>query len=134
MLLHPETLISAIACQIPPHGRWKHLDTGRDRVEPLIAEWKSSPNRPSDKEIARRLVDLFLVSVLLDAGAGNAWSYYEKSSGQTFTRSEGLGVASFAMFVEGLFSSNPENPHQADCKCHNILFVCDQEFVLIPLC
>lgn len=102
--------------QIPPHGRWRHLDAGRPRVEPLIAKWKSSSNPPDTKEICRRLIDLFLVSVLLDAGAGNAWTYAESQSGQSFSRSEGLGVASFNMFEQGFFSGDSENPFQVDGK------------------
>ena len=38
------------------------------------------------------------VSVLLDAGAGNSWKYVEKSTGQTFSRSEGLGVRTCLAF------------------------------------
>ncbi|KAH9884629.1 hypothetical protein C8Q73DRAFT_660704 [Cubamyces lactineus] len=101
---------------IPPHGRWRHLDAGRPRVQPLIEKWKSSPNPPDTKEISRRLIDLFLVSVLLDAGAGNAWTYKEDISGHTFSRSEGLGVASIVMFEQGLFSSDSNNPHQVDAE------------------
>ena len=52
--------------------------------------------------------------MLLDAGAGASWSYHEASSNQSFSRSEGLGVASFAMFAEGFFSGNEVNPHQVD--------------------
>ena len=99
---------------IPPHGRWRHIDAGLPRVEPLIGRWRSSPNPPSDKEITKRLIDLFLVSVLLDAGAGNVWSYTEPSSGQNFARSEGLGVASLHMFIEGLFSGDPAQPYRVD--------------------
>lgn len=109
--------------QIPPHGRWRHLDAGRPRVEPLIAKWKASVDPPSEKEIARRLLDLFLVSVLLDAGAGNAWLYHEESTKQSFSRSEGLGVASFVMFEEGLFSGNSANPYQADGEFKSV-FLC----------
>ena len=83
-------------------------------MDPLIAQWKSIPNPPDVKEISRRLIDLFLVSVLLDAGAGNAWSFKEQSSGLSFSRSEGLGVASIAMFEQGLFSGDPSNPYQVD--------------------
>ncbi|KAI8980595.1 hypothetical protein BD414DRAFT_579468 [Trametes punicea] len=101
---------------IPPHGRWRHLDAGRPRVQPLIEKWKASPNPPDTKEICRRLIDLFLVSVLLDAGAGNSWTYKEAASGQTFSRSEGLGVASIAMFEQGIFSSDSNNPHQVDAE------------------
>lgn len=83
-------------------------------MEPLLKRWKSSSNPPSDKEIAKRLIDLFLVSVLLDAGAGNVWSYTEVSNGQKFSRSEGLGVASVYMFTDGLFSGDPDQPHRVD--------------------
>lgn len=110
-----------ICAQIPPHGRWRHLDAGRPRVEPLIAKWKASPSPPDTKEICRRLIDLFLVSVLLDAGAGNTWSYLESQSGQKFSRSEGLGVASIVMFEDGFFSGSKESPHQVDGKCYPIL-------------
>ena len=92
---------------------------------PLLDRWKSSPHPPSDKEIAKRLIDLFLVSVLLDAGAGNVWSSTEASSGQTFSRSEGLGVASVRMFTDGLFSGDPDQPYRVDGQ----LFIC---FIRIP--
>lgn len=108
----PLELTSAV--QIPPHGRWRHLDAGRPRVEPLIAKWKASSSPPDSKEICRRLIDLFLVSVLLDAGAGNTWRYAESESGQSFSRSEGLGVASINMFEEGFFSGDTRNPYQVD--------------------
>ena len=68
----------------------------------------------TSQERCRRLIDLFLVSVLLDAGAGNKWQYKSKESGKYYSRSEGLAVASLEMFKTGLFSSNPENPHQVD--------------------
>jgi hypothetical protein len=32
----------------------------------------------SDLEKGRSVIDLFVVSVLLDAGAGTKWQYYEK--------------------------------------------------------
>lgn len=75
-------------------------------------------NPPDKKEEAKRAIDVFLVSVLLDAGAGNAWTYTEKSSGMKFSRSEGLGVASIHMFEDGFFSSNPEQPYRVDGKLH----------------
>ncbi len=104
-----------IFSQINPHGRWRHIDSGIPRVQPLIEEWSAHPtNAPDSKEEARRLIDLFVVSVLLDAGAGNSWKYVEEKSGLTFTRSEGLGVASVHMFESGLFSSIPEQPFRVD--------------------
>ncbi|KAI0628934.1 DUF1688-domain-containing protein [Trametes polyzona] len=99
---------------IPPHGRWRHLDAGRPRVGPLIGRWRAVGT--DSREITRRLLDLFLVSVLLDAGAGSAWAYTEPESGQAFARSEGLGVASVAMFEKGFFSGDPARPHQVDAE------------------
>ena len=87
------------------------------RVEPLINEWKNSSNPPSTKEICRRLIDLFLVSVLLDAGAGNVWKYKEPGTTDEYNRSEGLGVASFHMFDEGFFSGDESQPHRVDGMC-----------------
>merc|ERR1712048_730982 len=60
----------------------------------------------SQMEKVRRLIDLATVSVLLDAGAGPTWQY-TKSDGTLRTRSEGLACASFQMFLEGEFSSDP---------------------------
>ncbi|KAI0267317.1 DUF1688-domain-containing protein [Gloeopeniophorella convolvens] len=101
---------------IPPHGRWRHLDAGVPRIAPLIAQWDSLESPPDNKEKAKRLIDLFLVSVLLDAGAGNSWAYRDAASGETFSRSEGLGVASFNMFAEGFFSGDSQQPHRVDAR------------------
>ena len=65
------------------------------------------------KERTRRLLDLFLVSVLLDAGAGTTWRYKD-DAGRYYARSEGLAVASLEMFKAGLFSSNDDQPCQVD--------------------
>lgn len=54
------------------------------------------------------------MSVLLDAGAGAAWKFVEEGTDRTFTRSEGLGVASFHMFRAGAFSSDASQLHQCD--------------------
>ncbi|KAF5352291.1 hypothetical protein D9758_011926 [Tetrapyrgos nigripes] len=98
--------------QIPPHGRWRHFDIGRPRVEPLLSQWQSQSLADS-KEASKRLIDLFVVSVLLDAGAGKDWGYTE-DGGARFTRSEGLAVASIHMFEAGLFSSDKNQPHRVD--------------------
>ena len=60
------------------------------------------------------MIDLAAVSVLLDAGAGPDWQYLETDSGQRFSRSEGLAVASFGAFVAGLFSSDADHPLRVD--------------------
>lgn len=97
---------------IPPHGRWQHFDVGgRPRINQLLQSW---PSTIDVQERTRRLIDLFLISVLLDAGAGNQWSYKSKESGKVYARSEGLAVASLEMFKSGLFSSDPTEPCQVD--------------------
>lgn len=86
---------------IPFHSRWRHFEAGgHDRWSALAGRLAGFPK----EEIARRRMDLAVVSVLLDAGAGPAWSYREPGTGETYARSEGLGVASFHMFANGAFS------------------------------
>ena len=63
-----------------------------------MATW---PSTVDNQERTRRLIDLFLVSVLLDAGAGTKWQYKSKESGKIYRRSEGLAVASLEMFKAG---------------------------------
>jgi Protein of unknown function (DUF1688) len=98
--------------KIPPHGRWQHFEVGgRPRVDQLLAGWSSQVDT---HERTRRLLDLFLVSVLLDAGAGTSWRYKSKENARVYTRSEGLAVASYEMFKVGVFSSDTANPTQVD--------------------
>jgi len=86
---------------IPFHSRWRHFEAGgHDRWAALAPRLAGLPK----EEIARRMMDLAVVSVLLDAGAGPAWSWREPDTGETYARSEGLGVASFHMFANGAFS------------------------------
>ncbi|KAF2095986.1 DUF1688-domain-containing protein [Rhizodiscina lignyota] len=97
---------------IPPHGRWQHFDVGgRPRIDQLMATW---PSTVDQQERTRRLIDLFVVSVLLDAGAGTKWQYKSKESGRYYKRSEGLAVASLEMFKSGMFSSYPSQPYRVD--------------------
>jgi hypothetical protein len=101
--------------KIPPHGRWQHFNVGgRPRVEQLIASWPASV--VDTQERTRRLIDMFVVSVLLDAGAGTSWRYKSKENGKNYSRSEGLAVASIEMFRAGIFSSSPSEKCQVDAK------------------
>ncbi|OTB09887.1 hypothetical protein K445DRAFT_323531 [Daldinia sp. EC12] len=97
---------------IPPHGRYQHFCAGgRDRIANLLATF---PEDVDNTEKCRRLIDLFLVSVLLDAGAGTEWSFKSAENGRIYRRSEGLAIASLEMFKTGLFSGNPNNKFQVD--------------------
>ncbi len=96
---------------IPYHSRWRHFEAGgRDRR----AELERALAKRSELEKARARIDLTVVSVLLDAGAGAAWRYTEVESGLRFTRSEGLGVASFRAFMQGAFSADAGDPLRVD--------------------
>ena len=99
---------------IPFHSRWRHFEAGgRDRWPALARRLALLPK----EEVARRRIDLAVVSVLLDAGAGPAWSYREPDTGETYARSEGLGVASFHMFANGAFSRDPKgDPLRVDAE------------------
>jgi hypothetical protein len=99
---------------IPFHSRWRHFEAGgRDRWAVLAERLKGLP----EEEVARRRMDLAVVSVLLDAGAGPAWSYREPGTGETYARSEGLGVASFHMFANGAFSRDSKgDPLRVDAE------------------
>ena len=98
---------------IPFHSRWRHFEVGNI---PRLAELDQhlAPLTPLEK--AQTKFDLAILSVLLDAGAGSAWQYHERETGQVFRRSEGLAVCSFRLFCQGFFSSNPERPWQADAQ------------------
>ncbi|KAJ1341183.1 hypothetical protein BSLG_004247 [Batrachochytrium salamandrivorans] len=130
---------------IPPHSRWRHFEAASaamklakcDRINPLLESWKkemSSKGRsdttttgdgPDEREPVRRLVDLFVASVLLDAGAGSRWSFHPQSeqtgesekdkAASSYNRSEGLALASLEWFMAGGLSSDTDaHPLRAD--------------------
>eukprot|EP00743_Colponemidia_sp_Colp-15_P001900 GILK01002070.1.p1 GENE.GILK01002070.1~~GILK01002070.1.p1 ORF type:complete len:432 (+),score=48.55 GILK01002070.1:36-1298(+) len=98
---------------VPFHSRFRHLEVGGS-LRPSSLRSVGSPC--DDLEFSRRLLDLTVVSVLLDAGAGPTWKYFEAATNAEFNRSEGLAVASFDMFKDGAFSSDVAQPHQADAE------------------
>ncbi len=87
---------------IPFHSRWTHFNVGNvNRISKL-----DNLLIGQDKvEIARTKLDLAVVSVLLDAGAGKDWSFIDPDNDETYGRSEGLALASYYMFMDGQFSS-----------------------------
>ncbi len=95
--------------QIPYHSRWRHFEAGG---VPRKAELDTLLAGRSVADVARAQFDLTVVSVLLDAGAGPAWKYREGEN--EFSRSEGLGVATFRAFVDGAFASDKADPLRAD--------------------
>jgi Protein of unknown function (DUF1688) len=98
---------------VPFHSRWRHFvfeEEDRWAAIDKAARW---PDRAAQ---ARAAFDLAIVSVLLDAGAGPQWRYRDPVSDKNVGRSEGLALASLAMFADGAFSSNVRSLLQADAK------------------
>jgi hypothetical protein len=92
---------------VPFHSRWRHF--GNRWVK--LAGQTRWPDRAAR---ARAEFDLAIVSVFLDAGAGPSWRYRDPETGSDIGRSEGLGLASLAMFTAGAFSADPRDPLRVD--------------------
>jgi hypothetical protein len=80
---------------IPFHARWRHFVAGEPRLP-----------QGDPAERARSALDLVILSVLLDAGTGPGWRYLDSASDGTFTRSEGLAVASQRMIESGALGTS----------------------------
>jgi len=96
---------------IPFHSRWRHfVVNGWDRWADIAGQhsWSDRAAR------ARSEFDLAIVSVFLDAGAGPSWRYRDPATGSAVGRSEGLALASLAMFGDGVFSADPRQPLRVD--------------------
>ena len=96
---------------VPFHSRWRHFVTGGDNRWAAVADQTDWPDRAAR---ARAEFDLAIVSVFLDAGAGPSWRYRDPKTGSAIGRSEGLGLASLAMFTAGAFSASPLAPLRVD--------------------
>lgn len=93
--------------RIPYHARWRHFAAGGVDRWPSLADELAPLGR---EEAARARVELCVVSVLLDAGAGPDWQYRERGTGLVLARSEGLAVASLHAFRAGLFAGDGRSP------------------------
>lgn len=79
---------------ISSHGRMTHFAVGGvDRIGRFLQ------SRP-----ATDLIELIIISVLLDAGAGQQWHYHDPTTQQTFRASEGLAVASYNLYMQDAFA------------------------------
>ncbi len=96
---------------VPFHSRWRHFEVGG---QPRLANLADKLADLPPLEQAQAKFDLAIVSVLLDAGAGDRWQYAEPGTRQIWRRSEGLAIASFHAFCQDVFSSDPAMSLQAD--------------------
>jgi GTP cyclohydrolase II len=81
------------------HSRLSHIENWENE----ILKWDCDIT-----EKIKRMIDLTFISVFLDAGAGNKWTYIK--DGKKYNRSEGLAMAAFDMFNNGVFSSDSALP------------------------
>src|SRR5262249_44926388 len=96
---------------VPLHARWRHFVVASEDRWAALAGGATFRDRAAR---ARAELDLAIVSVLLDAGAGPDWRYRDQASGQAIGRSEGLALASLAAFAAGGFSARPDDPLRGD--------------------
>ena len=109
---------------VPFHSRWRHFVTNGDDRWAAVADRTGWPDRAAR---ARAEFDLAIVSVFLDAGAGPSWRYHDPKTGSAIGRSEGLGLASLAMFTGGAFSAAPLEPLRVDADVLANFTVADLE-------
>jgi hypothetical protein len=110
-LVAATTLRAYPTLAVPLHARWRHFVVGEDDRWAAIertAGWRDPAAR------GRAACDLAIISVLLDAGAGAAWRYRDAASAAVFARSEGLALASLAMFAAGALAHDRRAPLRAD--------------------
>jgi hypothetical protein len=92
--------------RIPYHGRYRHFDVGG---VPRLAQFDAKiANFSREEQLAARF-ELVITSVLLDAGAGPSWRY-RAADGAIYTRSEGLAVASYELFMAGMLGGSKAAP------------------------
>jgi hypothetical protein len=107
------------ALEIPYHSRWRHFSAGGIERAAFVAPGADPA------ETARARIDLAVVSVLLDAGAGAEWRFRERETGLILARSEGLAVASLRAMAGGLFSTDRRQPWRADAAA--LMSLCEDE-------
>jgi hypothetical protein len=97
--------------EVPYHSRWRHFNAGGySRVSEL--DRQLACYSPADR--LRAQIDLTVVSVFLDAGAGPAWRYREPGTIDDYRRTEGLAIATLRAFMGGAWSASPGEPLRVD--------------------
>jgi hypothetical protein len=112
-LVGSETTRAYPDLNVPYHSRWRHFDVG-DLDRNKVVNEILSPLTP--RERCRSKIELAIISVLLDAGAGDVWGFADKNSGTRHKRSEGLAIASLYAYGDGVFGPEPFIATSADLK------------------
>jgi hypothetical protein len=108
--------------EIPFRSRWRDFEAGQiDRFGGLV----DAAGITDPLVFGRAAFDLAIVSLVLGTDAGPDWRYHEAMTGETFSGSEGLGVASLVLFASGLFSQDPVDPLRVDAAALAVLDAAD---------
>lgn len=103
-LVKSETLRVYPTLDVPYHSRWRHFNVGElDRIS--VVNGILAPLSPHER--CRSKLEVAIISVLLDAGAGDEWGFTDANSGLRHKRSEGLAVASLYAYGDGVFGPEP---------------------------
>ncbi len=103
-LVGAETLRAYPDLNVPYHSRWRHFNVGNLDRNSLLNENLASL---TSTERCRSKIELAILSVLLDAGAGDLWGFTDPKSGHRHNRSEGLAIASLYAYGHGIFGDEP---------------------------
>jgi hypothetical protein len=103
-LVGAETIHNYPDLNVPYHSRWRHFDVGGFNRSSVVND-ALAPLTP--KERCRSKIELAILSVLLDAGAGDEWGFIDKNSDSRHKRSEGLAIASLYAYGDGVFGPEP---------------------------
>ena len=103
-IVKAETLDHYPNLDVPYHSRWRHFNVGDlDRIAVVNEILASVPAQ----ERCRSKLEMAIISVLLEAGAGDGWGFVDTKSGTRHKRSEGLAIASLYAYGDGVFGSEP---------------------------
>jgi hypothetical protein len=103
-IVKSETLRQYPTLDVPYHSRWRHFNVGDlDRIAVVNEILKGIPAR----ERCRSKIEMAIISVLLDAGAGDVWGFVDNNSRSRHKRSEGLAIASLYAYGDGVFGPEP---------------------------
>ncbi|KAI8354608.1 hypothetical protein EDC96DRAFT_516679 [Choanephora cucurbitarum] len=99
--------------KIPSYGCWRYFDSdGVSCIQKLIDSWANVDTT----EQVRRVLDLFVVFILLDCNLGRDYAFRESTTNYTNKRREGVAAGVWKMFLAGTFSADPNQPHKVDLK------------------
>jgi hypothetical protein len=98
---------------IPYHGRLRHFPAEYAKLD------------------LESQIELVVISVLLDAGTGPDWKYLDPQTNTTHSKSEGLGLASYAMYIKHRFPNKEQFAESFQITATNKLVGFEERFAML---